>query len=140
LVEKLICLGGPILTPNDYKGGSLENLKTLTGDLFEKEMPEFVKGRKVLMPQPDRWNDFVEKLKNCWLQPVYIDKTELTKLKCPLLMICGDRDQYVSLENYTNIYRQFNNAQIAVIPNSDHVVLFTRPDLVESNVMTFVLK
>lgn len=140
VVKKLVCLGGPLLSPMDYKAGMVENLKTWTGDLFEKQMPDFVKARKALMPQPERWNDFVEKLKNAWMQPVYVEKSEIQKIKCPVLMICGDRDQYVTLENYVNIYRALRNAQISIIPDSDHVVLFTQPDLVEKNIMTFLTK
>ena len=101
-------------------------------------MPDFVKARKAIMPQPERWNDFVEKLKNAWIQPAYVEKSEIQKLKSPILMICGDRDQYVSLENYAKIYRAFDNAQISIVPNSDHVVLFSRPDLVEDNILTFL--
>lgn len=137
-LKKLVCLGGPLLSPMDYKTGMVENLKSWTGDFFEKQMPDFVKARKALMPQPERWNDFVEKLKNAWIQPVYVEKTEIQKLKSPILMICGDRDQYVTLENYLNVYRSLSNAQLSIIPDSNHVVLFTQPDLVEKNILTFL--
>jgi pimeloyl-ACP methyl ester carboxylesterase len=137
-IKKLVFLGGPLLSPMDYKAGMVENLKTWTGDFFEKQMPDFVKARKALMPQPERWNDFVEKLKNAWMQPVYVEKTEIQKLKAPILMVCGDRDQYVTLENYVNIYRSLSNAQLSIIPDSDHVVLLTQPQLVEKNIISFL--
>jgi pimeloyl-ACP methyl ester carboxylesterase len=137
-IKKLVCLGGPLLSPMDYKPGMVDQLKTWTGEFFENQMPDFVKTRKAMMPQPERWNDFVEKLKNAWLQPVYIEDGEIGKIKVSTLMVCGDRDQYVTLENYLKVYRAMGNTQLAIIPNSDHVVLLSRPDLVENHILTFL--
>lgn len=75
------------------------------------------------MPEPNRWNDFVEKLKNAWLSPIYFNESEVLKCKSLFLIICGDRDEWVSLETTIKNYRHFNNAQIAVIPKRGHELL-----------------
>ncbi|MDH4092701.1 MAG: alpha/beta hydrolase [Cyclobacteriaceae bacterium] len=137
LVNKVICLSGIIFSPKDYRENAMKGLESQTGDFFEKELPELVNKQKALMPEPTRWNDFVEKLKSAWLNPIYFNESEVLKSKFPLLIICGDRDEWVSLETIIKNYRRFNNAQISVIPNCGHELL-ERTDELLSSILPFL--
>jgi pimeloyl-ACP methyl ester carboxylesterase len=139
LVKKLVFAGGNLFS----KGNSQEDIKEvkqITGTSIEKQYPDFVRERKKLMPQPQRWNDFVEMLKNAWLTEIKITSQQLKKVKCPVFVIGGDRDQYTSAEDCVASYRMLTNARLAIIPRSGHVVFETRPDLLEALVLSFALE
>jgi pimeloyl-ACP methyl ester carboxylesterase len=137
LVRKMIFAGGNV-SLEDYRPGVWADLKNLTGKSIERDYPDFVKDRKKMMPQPDRWNDFVEKLKHAWLNQTKIEPAQLKTVKCPVLVVGGDRDQYNAPDNFLSVYKSLPNAALAIIPNSDHIVFYRRPDLMEDIVIPFV--
>jgi pimeloyl-ACP methyl ester carboxylesterase len=137
LVRKMVFAGGNV-SLEDYKSGVREELKNLTGKSMEHDYPDFVKDRKKIMPQPERWDDFVEKLKHAWLNQTKIEQIQLKTVKCQVLVVGGDRDQYNAPGNFLSVYKSLPNASLAIIPNSDHIVFYRRPDLMEDMVMPFV--
>ena len=138
LVRKMVFAGGNV-SLEDYRPGVREELKNLTGKSMERDYPDFVKDRKKIMPQPERWDDFVEKLKHAWLNQAKIEPAQLQTVKCPVLVVGGDRDQYNAPGNFLSVYKLLPNASLAIIPNSDHIVFYRRPDLMEDIVMPFVI-
>jgi pimeloyl-ACP methyl ester carboxylesterase len=50
---------------------------------------------------------------------------ELAGIKVPALVIWGDRDHLLPVEQAVEVYRALPNAQLAVIPNADHFVTRT---------------
>jgi len=137
LVRKMLFAGGNV-SLEDYRPGVKEELKKLTGKSMEKDYPDFVKDRKKIMPQPERWGDFVEKLKYAWFNQTKIELTQLKAVKCPVLVVGGDRDQYNAISNFLDVYKSLPNAALAIIPNSDHIVFYRSPDLMEDILMQFV--
>ncbi|WP_259067551.1 alpha/beta fold hydrolase [Mucilaginibacter sp. X4EP1] len=137
IARKMVFAGGN-LALRGYREGVKERLKNLTGESMERDYPDFVKDRKKVMPQPERWNDFVEKLKNAWLNQTPIEPSQLKTIKCPVMVVGGDRDQYNGIDNFFNTYKLLPHASLAIIPNSDHIVFFRRPDLMENIVIPFI--
>ena len=84
------------------------------------------------------WNDFVELLKQAWLNQVAIDSAQLQKITCPVLIAGGDKDQYNSVEGFVKQYRLIPHSSLAIIPNCDHIIFYRRPGLMEKLVMDFV--
>jgi pimeloyl-ACP methyl ester carboxylesterase len=137
MVKKLVFAGGN-LSLEDYKPGVKEELEKTTGTSIERDYPEFVSDRKKLMPEPERWNDFVEKLKNAWFSQVKVDQSELENVKCSVMVVGGDRDQYNSIDSFVSTYKMLPNACLAIIPGSDHIVFYRRPDLMETLIIPFI--
>jgi pimeloyl-ACP methyl ester carboxylesterase len=54
-LDRVIAMGGGPLGITDYTPQGIEEGKTLSGEGLEKAMPDFVAGRKKLMPQPELW-------------------------------------------------------------------------------------
>jgi pimeloyl-ACP methyl ester carboxylesterase len=136
-VKKTVALGG-LLDSSGYRPTALEELKHLTGDDCEKMLPDLVKSRKALMPEPTRYNDVINKLRESWLQPVYVDKVKATSIKSPVLIIGGDRDDYIKTEEFVRAYKTIPNSQLAIIPNCDHVGLIFNTTLWENIVILFL--
>jgi len=137
LVRKLVYAGGN-LSPQDTRPEMLESQKTVTGDSIVHDNPGFVQERKRLMPQPERWNEFITYLKNAWLTLPPADSTQLRKIACPVLIVGGDRDQVNGIESFLKQYQLIPNSSLAIIPNSDHIIFHNRPDLMERLIMAFV--
>lgn len=137
-VRKLVFVGG-LLGSDHYRPETLKGLEEMSGESLEKAIPDIVADIRKLMPQPERWNEFVEKLKNAWLQPRYVDRSKVGKLSFPVLVVGGDRDSYISAETFIQIYELLPNAQLSIIPNCDHVVFECKPELMQTIIMSFVL-
>jgi pimeloyl-ACP methyl ester carboxylesterase len=136
-VNKLVALAGAIDTAS-YRPGVLEELKKRTGDDYEQMAPQLVKERKQLMPQPNSYNLLIEKLKAVWLQPVYVEKEKLEGVNCPVLIVGGDRDEYMAVEGFDRIHQLIPGSQLAIMPNCNHVGLLFYPEMVSLIVLPFL--
>ena len=61
-----------------------------------------------------------------WIQP-NVSLNELSVVRCPALIICGDRD-IITIEHTKGIYEHIPNAFLWVIPNSGHSTLIEHRD------------
>jgi pimeloyl-ACP methyl ester carboxylesterase len=79
----------------------------------------------------NRWKVFLLD----WNQP-HIDLKELSKIKCPSLIISGDRD-VIRLEHTLLIYQNIPGANLWVIPKSGHSTLIEHSEEFNKNVDEF---
>jgi pimeloyl-ACP methyl ester carboxylesterase len=136
IVKKLVFASGQ-LASNLNSRESIKEIKKMTGATMEKQNPDFVRERKKLMPEPQRWNDFIEYFKNAMVIETVFNPSKLKKVKCPVLIIGGDRDG-IRTEDMVATYRLLPNSSLAIIPNSDHLVFANRPDLIGDLILPFV--
>jgi pimeloyl-ACP methyl ester carboxylesterase len=111
----------------------------LRGDDYEKMLPELVKERKALMPKPNSYNELIEKLKDSWLQPVYVERKKAAAIKCPVLIVAGDNDNYRPVESFVGMYRLIPNSHLAVLPGYNHVDLIRSPGMFSSIIVPFLI-
>ncbi|QEC74881.1 alpha/beta fold hydrolase [Mucilaginibacter ginsenosidivorax] len=137
LVKKMVFAGGNISAAS-YRPGEMEELKKLSGSSLEKDDPGFVNDRKKLMPEPQRWGEFVELLKQAWVNQVAFTDEEMKHITCPVMVTAGDRDQYNSIESFVRVYKLLPHAQLAIIPNADHIIFYRQPALMEKLVLDFL--
>jgi pimeloyl-ACP methyl ester carboxylesterase len=138
-VKKTVALAG-LLESSGYRPTAMAELKSLTGEDCEKMLPDLVKSRKRLMPEPNRYNDVINKLRESWLQPVYIEKLKAKSIKSPVLIIGGDRDDYIKSDEFVRAHKTIPNSQLAIIPNCDHVGLILNSAVWKDHVIPFVSK
>ena len=129
------------LDSTSYRQEAWKEFKTkYTGDDFEKMLPELVRERKALMPKPNSYNQLIENLRHSWNQPVYVEKEKAAAIKCPVLTIAGDRDEYFKTESFAAIHRQIPGSYLAIIPDCNHVCLILYPEMFSTLVMPFLLR
>jgi pimeloyl-ACP methyl ester carboxylesterase len=122
IVKKLVAIGSSPQKPEEAK--QLENEEEkLTGKELEKELPDFVKSRKQLMPEPNRWNEFVAKVVAMWDQSYFLSDTEVRKINCPVLIIAGDQDTNIKPERAVSLAKLLPKNNISLIPFCGHVVI-----------------
>jgi pimeloyl-ACP methyl ester carboxylesterase len=136
-IKKAVTMGG-MLDTSGYKADLLVQLKALDGNKIEKELPAEIKARIQLMPKPGTYGDLVTNLKDSWLEPVYVAKEKAAAIQCPVLIVAGDRDEYIRLEEFIETYKIIPHAQLAIIPGSGHVDLITNPKMFLATVLPFL--
>ncbi|MBK8476372.1 MAG: alpha/beta fold hydrolase [Opitutaceae bacterium] len=140
-LERVIAIGGgPLGIADSPTQQEIEEAKMLSGEGLAKAMPDFVAGRRKLMPQPERWDEFVDRLKALYLSPAYLDRDQLRSVQVPFLLVQGEHDPYASPETFLRLYRTFPLAQLAIVPGCGHLVLRDRQQLARELILHFLGK
>lgn len=122
VVRRLVAIGGP-RKPTDWPLPAQAELKNSKPGDVEKDSPQFVAERKKLMPDPDRWEEFIARLIAMWSAPVYLTDAQIQSLQMPTLIIVGDHDAYNQIPKSVELYLLLPNGELAIIPGCGHVVL-----------------
>jgi pimeloyl-ACP methyl ester carboxylesterase len=67
-------------------------------------------------------------------------ETRLPMIDRPTLVLCGEKDSFVSAEWAEQVTTLLPRARLVVVPGEPHAVHFTRPDLVASLVRAFLVE
>jgi pimeloyl-ACP methyl ester carboxylesterase len=137
MVEKLVCLGGRTGS-HAQNPEALQQSWAFDGEEFEKTMPDFMKERKKIMPEPERFAEWANMLKNAWLQPVIVKKEDIAKISCPTFIIAADKDFNNPVESYARLSQQIPNSRLMVLPNAGHVALIMFPPLLDMFIIPFL--
>ncbi len=118
VVEKMIVMGAGDDPPAEIPGNSSYSADTLLhyhGDYFEKRIAH--------MPEPDRWSESLDMLNDLYNNS-FVSEETFKLVKCPVLVMGGDGDEFSSPEEFLAVYRYLPNAQLSIIPGCDHVIMF----------------
>ena len=119
LVKKLIAIGA-----GDHPAGiSRDKDLHYTPAMLMKSDSAFFAGRLALMPEPGRWAECLDLLNKLYNEEVMSTET-FQKIKCPTLVMCGDRDDYNPVESVVRCARAIPHSQLSVIAGCWHVVFF----------------
>ena len=75
-----------------------------------------------------------------WWTPLNYSAADFQKIKIPTLILIGDRDQMVPVEEAVEMYRHIEGAELAVVQNADHSLPRARSDMFSALVLDFVLR
>jgi len=68
----------------------------------------------------DHWKTIVQQSSEMWLIYDGLTPDQLKKIDTPVLVIAGDRDQFIPVEELTRLYRSLPAAELAILPGTDH--------------------
>jgi pimeloyl-ACP methyl ester carboxylesterase len=139
LVRRLVAIGGPRALA-DWTAKARAELRASKPADVERNSPQFVAERKKLMPAPERWDEFLQRLTRMWLGPVYVTDAQIRSIKAPTLIIAGDHDPYNQTEKMVEIYRLLPDGELAIIPGCGHVVLACKGPFTIGAVADFLVK
>jgi pimeloyl-ACP methyl ester carboxylesterase len=117
-VTKLVAMGAgdrskdPSMKKASY---SEEALMKTSGDYFE--------GLRKLMPEPERWNESLRMLNDLYNND-FVSTETFEKIKCPVLVMAGDKDDFASVEKVVRCYKQIPGASLSIIPACGHVIFY----------------
>lgn len=90
-----------------------------------------------LMPEPQRLPELFDQINACYSQ-LTIGNELLSTLKCPVLVMAGDRDPGNSVENVVKAARSIPKHQISIIPNGTHPVFTENFEAVWASIVPFL--
>lgn len=122
LVRRLVAIGGPRGLADWTAKAKAELIASKPTDVA-RDSPQFVAERKKLMPAPEQWDEFIQRLTKMWMGPVYVTDAQIRSIKVPTLIIAGDHDPYNQTGKTVELYRLLQDGELAIIPGCGHVVL-----------------
>jgi len=87
-------------------------------------------------PDPSHWPIIWKKLTD--LAPTGFTRDQLSSVQNRVLVAVGDND-FIRIEHALYAYQTLNNAELAVIPDATHFLLYEQPSKLESIVTQFLL-
>jgi len=129
LVRRVVSHGGSFAP---YPGTAADRPPS-DADFVKWQREEY---RKVA-PDPKQWPTLFDKATKSLTAWKGFSPDQLKAIKAPVLIVCGDHD-LIPVEPCAQWSRMMPNAQLAVIPDSSHFVLFSEPDKLLPTVATFL--
>ena len=109
---------------------------------FERDNPEFA----IMLQQnhgPHSWKKLLHDIKPMWNALLNYTTEDFAQIMAPTLVLLGDRDGFVPVEEGVQMYRRLRNAEFAVIPGADHADFIFSPAkvaLVQPLILDFLLR
>lgn len=105
-------------------------------------------GKEAIYEEADNWvMDSLKTTKSPKTKQLYallvyqphISDADLKKIKCPVLVMCGDRD-FIRLEHSIKIFDGIQNSNLFVMPGATHFGAYQKPELFNMVVTDFFTK
>src|SRR3990172_3347340 len=113
------------------KGMGVDGPGQINFEQAEKAIPQLTNvWKKDHVQSPLHWKELLTQVSFEMINPTLPAEDALKQISVPTLIIWGDRDQFLPVEDAVELYRLIPNAQLAVVPNADHFITRT-------NVMLF---
>jgi pimeloyl-ACP methyl ester carboxylesterase len=131
--------------------GSRRMVRAILGDLqspevdferFERENPEFAAELR-RDHGAEGWKKLLKDIKPMWNAALDYTPDDFARVVAPTLVMLGDRDNFVPVEDSVQMYRLLPKAEFAVIPAADHQDLIfspTRIALAQPIILDFLLR
>jgi pimeloyl-ACP methyl ester carboxylesterase len=129
LVRRVVSYGSPLAPiPKDTAA-----VVTPDSDLVKWEREEYQK----VAPDPKQWPTLFAKVLKSGIEWKGFSPDELKAIKAPVLIACGDHD-LIPVERCAELSRMIPNAQLAVIPDASHFILFSEPEKLLPTIAAFL--
>lgn len=69
---------------------------------------------------PDYWQTLLRSISKMWLTPLDYTATDFHKITAATLILLGDRDEFIPVEQAVDMYRLISNAELAILPKANH--------------------
>lgn len=79
---------------------------------------------------PDNWKTLLKQIKPMWNATLNYTPADFARVVAPTLVVLADRDGFVPVEEGVEMYRLLPNAELAVVPRSEHTDLIFSPEKV----------
>lgn len=97
----------------------------------------YFKQQLTLMPQPGRLDQWLLSI-NQYYNSVSIGKEILGNIRCPVLVMAGEKDQNAPLKTVIAAYEMIPNAQLSIIPAAPHPVFLVNFPAVWASIGPFI--
>ena len=147
-LPRALVIGGAYV---ELTEGSRRWVESLVGDAgspdvdiekFERENPDYAEDLRQTHGA-EAWKTLLKNIKPMWNAELNYSAEDFGRVTAPTLVVIGDRDDFVRVEEGVDMYRRLPNAELAVVPGADHPsLIFSREKvaLVRPIVLDFLLR
>lgn len=129
-IKKLVAIGAGEMRP----GPSSFNLSSTSVINLDKT---YWDQQLKLMPEPQKIDEFLSKQSDFY-NHLIASRELFSSIKCPVLVMAGEKDQNAHLPTVIAAYYMIPNAQIAIIPNTTHTVFLENFQAVWESLVPFL--
>jgi len=126
---------------DSLKAAGFESPDIVNIERIQREAPEWVDELKKdhsRNDDPDYWQTLLKQISTMWWTPLDYTEEDFQKITEPTLILLGDRDGSIELQQAVDLYQLIPNAELAIIPNSTHFTAGN--ELTMSIVLDFLLR
>lgn len=122
------------------KGWGFEGPGTVNISQMEKASPEYVEIIRELHSSQgaEYWEKLLNGISKMWLTPLNYTNEDFLQILEPVLIVIGDRDQFIPVEDAVAMYRLISNGELSIVPDADHSLPRTKVDIFADIVMEFL--
>ncbi|HPG41159.1 MAG TPA: alpha/beta hydrolase [bacterium] len=136
-VRKLIAVGANYLVTG-MTPGMIEWIETqMTAEGVAASIPGIKRDYLANNPQPENYASFISRSRDMWLREPYMEREDFINIGVPVLLVAGDKDD-VTLEHMAEMYSLLENAQLCILPDTDHFVFAQRDETVLQVIYKFL--
>jgi pimeloyl-ACP methyl ester carboxylesterase len=88
--------------------------------LNRPELIEYWQTEHARADDPTYWRKLLQQVSVLFCTPLDYTPEEFARITGPILIVLGDRDSYIPVEQALEMYRMIPNAELAIVPNSPH--------------------
>lgn len=88
----------------------------------------------------DYWTRLLHQLSELFWTPLDYSRSDFELISAPTLIILGDKDNLIPIEQATDMHTMIPNASLAIAPNAGHGLPLSNPELFDSLIIEFLLK
>ncbi|MDO1449201.1 alpha/beta hydrolase [Rhodocytophaga aerolata] len=129
-VKKLIAIGASELYPGVRKFEFDAKQAVALDSLYWKQ-------QFTLMPEPQRLQEMFSKLGGMYNR-LTVGKELFTTIKCPVLVMAGDRDPSNPVDRVVNTSQMIPSSQLSIVPNGTHGVFLENFPAVWTSIVPFL--
>ena len=130
IVSKVISIGTGTIKPGlispDFKI-----------DYIEKEDKRFYDQQLKLMPEPNRWQEFLNNYMK-YFSELTFGKEIFSNIKCKVLLISGENDDHAPLDTVIEAYKMLQNKSLCIVPSAGHCCFIDNYEVVFSAIESFL--
>ena len=84
--------------------------------------PDWIEGQREVHqdPRPDYPQILLEQLSRLWWTPLGYEEDDFRKISCPVMIIMGEKDEFIPLQEGVELADKIPNAEFVVIPGAEH--------------------
>jgi len=119
----------------------IEKSGVVNFEQIQRDNPELIthlKMEHVRSDNPEYWKTLLKQYSVLWWTPLDYTADDFHKITEPTLILLGDSDEIIELEQAVEMYRFIPNAELAILPNATHTS--PNPKLLTETVLDFFLR
>lgn len=145
LLRSLICVGANYHVDAQF----MESVQDFRPETLEREAPEWVAAMVAAHDTshyPGYWRELVRQLRAMFLTEPAYSEADLRTIPTPTLLIAGETDRYISLEQTLTMRRNIPHSEMLILnhagldPDANHIVQHTRAEIVGPVILDFLAR